>query len=207
MSRQLRKNIYLKRVCTVRYNTDEFIKDIRSRLSDARFYHSMCVADEAMALAKRYGGDPHAAYAAGILHDVLKEQPRDEALRFFASHGVKLSPVELAAPKLWHAIAGAVYITETYAPEQALVDAVRYHTTGRVGMSLPEKILFVADFISADRDYPGVEDMRARAKISLAYAMEEGLRFTVYELSERGAVIHPDTVACYNEIVLSQERK
>ncbi len=190
------------------YNTEAYLQDIEGRLSAFRLRHSLCVADCARALAARYGGDPDGAYAAGLLHDVLKEQPREEALAFFRARGVTLTPVELAAPKLWHAMAGALYIEETYALPAEIVGAVRWHTTGRTGMTLAERILFVADFISADRDYPGVEDMRRRAEASLESAMEEGLRFTIYELSEKGAAIHPDTVACYNEIVLrDRERK
>ena len=183
---------------------DVYLADIRAKLGDYRYRHSLCVAESARELALRYGDDPERAYVAGLLHDVLKEQPKEEALAFFKSHGVALTPVERCAPKLWHAMAGALYLEETYrlSPEQIL--AVRYHTTGRENMTLPEKVLFVADFISADRDYPGVEGMRKRAGVSLEYAMLEGLRFTVYELSERGAAIHPDTVACYNQIVLSE---
>ena len=189
------------------YNTVEYKKDIRARLDDRRYEHSLRVADSALTLAMRYGADPKAAYAAGLLHDVMKNQPPEDALRFFAARGITLSPVERAAPKLWHAMAGAEYVRETYDPGEEIVSAIRWHTTGRTGMTLPEKILFVADFISADRDYPGVDEMRSRAEVSLEYAMEEGLRFTVYELSERGAVIHPDTVACYNEIVLQNRKK
>ena len=69
-------------------------------------------------------------------------------------------------------------------------------------MTLPEKILFVADFISADRDYPGVEEMRKRAAVSLESAMEEGLRFTIEDLSKACRPIHPDTVAAYNQITV-----
>ena len=186
------------------YDLAAYRADVRRRLGDYRYRHSVCVAEAAEELAVRYGGDPAQAYAAGLLHDILKEQPREEALAFFRAHGVTLTAVERAAPKLWHAMAGAIYIKETFGLEPALIGAVRYHTTGRADMTLPEKILFVADFISADRDYPGVEDMRERAKVSPERAMYEGLRFTIYELSERGAVIHPDTVACYNQIVISE---
>ncbi|MBQ6066697.1 MAG: bis(5'-nucleosyl)-tetraphosphatase (symmetrical) YqeK [Clostridia bacterium] len=178
------------------------LQDIRARLSDHRYEHSLQVAKTAVELADRYGGDREQMRLAGLMHDVLKEQPKDEALAFFAAHGVTLTPVERSAPKLWHAMAGAIYLKETYDFPDGIVTAVRYHTTGRENMTLGEKILFIADFISADRDYPGVDDMRERAKVSLEYAMEEGLRFTIYELSEKCRPIHPDTVACYNQIVL-----
>ena len=184
------------------YNIEVYKNDVAGRLSPYRLNHSLCVADSARALAEVYGWDPESAYVAGILHDVLKEQEAPEALAFFKANGVTLTPLERSAPKLWHAMAGAVYIEKTYGLPADIVTAVRWHTTGRAGMSLAEKILFTADFISADRDYPGVDDMRARARQSLELAMEEGLRFTIYELSEQRRAIHPDTVAAYNEIIL-----
>ena len=73
-------------------------------------------------------------------------------------------------------------------------------------MTLTGKILFTADFISADRDYPGVDDMRRRAEDSLESAMKEGLRFTVFELSEKCVPIHPDTVDAYNFILLNERK-
>ena len=188
-------------------NENELLRDIRARLSDFRYEHSLQVAKSAAALAQRYGGDAEGLYVAGLCHDVLKEQPEEEALAFFSAHGVRLTPVERGAPKLWHAMAGAIYLKEAYGFPEELVTAVRYHTTGRENMTLSEKILFTADFISADRDYPGVEDMRERAKVSLEYAMEEGLRFTIFELSEKCRPIHPDTVACYNQVVLLRRKK
>ncbi len=178
--------------------------DVRARLSDFRFYHSQCVADCAKKLAARYGWNEELAFIAGAGHDILKEQPREEALAYFAAHGVTLSPLELSCPKLWHAMAGALYLRETYALPEEVITAVRYHTTGRTGMTLPEKILFTADFISDDRDYPGVEDMRERAKVSLELAMEEGLRFTIEDLAKDCRPIHPDTLNAYNQIVLQK---
>jgi nicotinate-nucleotide adenylyltransferase len=180
---------------------EKLLADIRARLSDFRYVHSLDVADCAKALAERYGADPEKAYIAGLAHDVLKEQKKKDALQYFALQGVSLTPVEASAPKLWHAMAAELYLRQTYGLPEDILSAVRYHTTGRAGMTLLEKVLFTADFISADRDYPGVEDMRERAKVSLELAMEEGLRFTIEELARENRPIHPDTVAAYNEIV------
>ena len=181
--------------------SDKIKSDVRSRLSDARYKHSLCVADCARSLAAKYGADPDAAYLAGLAHDVLKETDKKDALAFFAAHGVTLTDVERAAPKLWHAMAGEIYLRQTYALPEEILTAVRYHTTGRENMSTLEKVLFVADFISADRDYPGVDDMRRRAEVSLELAMEEGLRFTIEELAHACRPIHPDTLSAYNEIL------
>ena len=177
------------------------LEDVRAHLSDERYRHSLCVAECAEALAKRYGADPEKARIAGLAHDVLKEQKKEDALRIFAFDFVSLTRVESASPKLWHAMAGAIYLRKRYGLPEDIVSAVRYHTTGKEDMTLLEKILFVADFISEDRDYPGGEEMRERAKISLDSAMEEGLRFTIEELAHKNRPIHPDTLAAYNQVL------
>lgn len=185
--------------------TDEkiLIADIRSKLSDYRFNHSLCVAESAKELALKYGANVQKAYLTGLMHDVLKEQKTDEALAYFESHGVELTPLERGAEKLWHALSGAIYAGEIYGFDAEMTDAIRYHTTGRENMTLLERVLFIADFISADRDYNGVEDMRERAKVSLEYAMTEGLRFTIEDLARGCKPIHPDTLACYNDILIN----
>lgn len=177
------------------------LKDIGERLSDYRYNHSLEVAKSSVRLAEKYGADVKKAYLAGLAHDVLKELSADEFWDFFEKGNIVLSDVEKNAPKLWHAVAGARYIQKTYGFDDEIVNAVRYHTTGRENMPLLEKVLFVADFISADRSYPEVDTMRQRAEISLEKAMEEGLRFTIEELAHSCKPIHPDTVACYNEIL------
>ena len=179
-------------------------EDIKNRLSQHRYYHSVCVAKAAKHLAEKYGGDPVKAEIAGIGHDVFKELSREEMFSFLDTVSISLTEIEKSAPKLWHAIGGAEYLRRTYNLPDDIITAVRYHTTGRTGMSLLEKILYVADFISADRDYEGVENMRERAEISLESAMEEGLRFTVEELSVKCVPIHPDTFEAYNEITLEK---
>ena len=186
---------------------EELRRDVRDRLSDYRYVHSLGVAEAAAQLAERFGGDAEKAYLAGYVHDVMKEFDRSLAVDYLVSHGVELTELERSAPKLWHAMTGAVYLKEKYGLDEEIVSAVRYHTTGKAGMNKLEKILFTADFISADRDYPGVEDMRKRAEISLETAMKEGLRFTINELSEKCVPIHPDTLDCYNEIILELRRK
>ncbi len=189
------------------YKKEKLLEDIRSRLSDYRYTHSLNVADSCMYLAEKYGFDKEKAYIAGLAHDVLKELSDKEYADFFRENNMELTYVEKTAPKLWHAMAGAEYLKKEYAYDDEIITAVRYHTTGRENMGLLEKILFVADFISAERDYNGVEDMRERAEISLEKAMEEGLRFTVYELSEKCLPIHPDTIDCYNETIIKLRQK
>lgn len=193
------------------YNEKLYLADLRNRLDDYRFTHSVNVADTCRTLAKMYGEDEEKAYYTGLLHDIFKNETKENTLAFFAEHGVTLTECERNAPKLWHAMAGSVYLQKTYGFDDEFINAVRYHTTGRANMSLLEKIVFCADFISAERNYPGVDDMRERVKISLEYCMEEGLRFTIDELVNALLPVHPDTIHAFNDICLlkavSERRK
>ncbi len=112
-----------------------------------------------------------------------------------------LTDVERSSPPLYHAMAGSAYLkTELGITDPDVLNAVRYHTTGRGGMSLLEKVIFVADFISADRDYPDVEVVRTLARQSLEKAMLYALEYTVCDLVNRKKYLHPDTVDAYNEM-------
>ncbi len=181
---------------------------IKPLLSEKRYHHSVCVSKKAKELALRYGADADKAETAGILHDIMKDTPQDEQLKLMERYGIKLSEVERGAPKLWHAMLGAAYIKNTLKINDGeILDAVRYHTTGRADMTLLDKILFIADFISADRDYDGVDKLRAAAKKSLDEVMVEGISFTIKELLGNRKAIHPDTVSAYNRAVLSYGKK
>ena len=86
-----------------------------------------------------------------------------------------------------------------------ILSAIRWHTTGRAGMTLLDKVVFLADFISADRDYPGVERMREKAEVSMEAALFEGLQFTIQELVSEGRPVHEDSVRAYNELVCNRK--
>lgn len=182
---------------------EEFKNLIKERLKESRFVHSLNVAESAKELALIYGCDEEKAYTAGLLHDVMKNASDFEQLSVISKAGWEMTACEKVNKKLWHAIAGAAYMkTELDIKDSDLIEAVRYHTTARKGMSLLEKVIYVADFISADRDYPEVEEVRAAAKESLEKAMMLGLEFCIHEIVERKQILHPDSVDAYNEIIL-----
>ncbi|MGN0571076.1 MAG: bis(5'-nucleosyl)-tetraphosphatase (symmetrical) YqeK [Candidatus Fimenecus sp.] len=186
----------------------EFLEEIKKHLNPDRLYHSLNVADEAKKLALHYGADVEKAFTAGLLHDIMKNTPQVDLLKFFADNGIMLTKTEQISPKTWHAIAGTAYCECVLGvTDKDILSAIRYHTTGRAGMTLLEKVLFIADFISADRDYDGVERMREKAYISLESAMEEGLQFTLEELAHNGWAIHEDSVDAYNEILYQRKDK
>ncbi len=184
----------------------EFLEEIKKRLNPDRLYHSLNVADEAKKLAKHYGADEQKAFTAGLLHDILKNTPDSELLQYFERNGIMLTETERASRKTWHAMTGADFLRrELHVTDEDILSAVRWHTTGRAGMTLLDKVLFVADFISADRDYPGVERMREKAYVSLEDAMLEGLQFTINELVENAWPVHEDSIRAYNELVINRK--
>lgn len=187
---------------------DEYKELLRSRLTPKRYAHSLAVADEAVRLAEKYGGNREKAYVAGLLHDICKDESKDSLLQTLDKFGIIPSKLELGAPKLWHAKAGAAYVkVELGIDDSEIIDAISYHTTARADMTLLDKILYLADFTSADRDYDGVEDMRKAVDISIEKAMDEALSFSIMDLVEARRAIHPDTVEAYNQLVLSNNLK
>lgn len=183
----------------------EYKKILEKRLVEKRYNHSLCVADEALRLAEKYGCDEEKCYLAGLLHDITKNSSKEEHLNIFETFGIILNNVEKNAEKLWHAISGAAYIRYVLnITDQEIIEAVRYHTTAKANMPLLAKILYIADFTSADRDYDDVDEMRRLVDISLDSAYEYALRYTVIDLASNNRAIHTDTLEAYNEIMLKR---
>lgn len=194
-------------MCVTERN-EEFKTLIKGRLKESRYIHSLNVADSAKILAAKYGCDEEKAYTSGLLHDVMKNADDEEQLEVIGKAGWELTDCEKANEKLWHAVAGAAFMkTELGIEDEDMIEAVRYHTTARKEMSVLEKVIYVADFISADRDYPEVEDVRAAANESLEKAMMLGLEFCIQEIAKRRQILHPDSVDAYNEIILKNGKE
>lgn len=185
---------------------DEFLEELKKHLYPDRLHHSLCVAESARELAMRYGADAQKAYTAGLLHDIMKNESDEALLHFFRENGIILTTTERHSRKTWHAMAGALYCErELHVRDAEILSAIRWHTTGRAGMTLLDKVVFLADFISADRDYPGVERMREKAEVSMEAALFEGLQFTIQELVSEGRPVHEDSVRAYNELVCNRK--
>ncbi len=183
-------------------NNEEFKVLLKEILSEKRYYHSLCVADAARELAQKNGVDQNKAYLAGLIHDIMKDADKNEQLQTISDFGIILDNVEKKAPKLWHAIAGYVYLQKNCkVNDSEILSAVRYHTTAKKGMTPLEKVLYVADFISADRTYDGVEKIRKIAEDNLDKAVFEGLQFTILDLVSNKKAVHKDTFEAFNEAV------
>ena len=185
-----------------------YTEHIRGLLSGDRFQHSVNVSHQAVKLAQIYGCDLHQAELAGLLHDVMKDAGKKEQLALMEKYGVRLSRIESNAPKLWHAMTGAVYVKHILAIEdEDVINAIRYHTTGRAGMSLLEKIIYIADCTSEERNYKGVERIRKLAVTDLNEVMAEALMDSLQKRLADHTPMHPDTVEAYNEVILAKKQQ
>lgn len=181
----------------------DYLPLLRENLTEKRFLHSLEVSREAVRLAHKFGADPQKAELAGLLHDICKDMEPQRQLQIIKEFGIMMNNVEKGARKLWHAIAGRAYLErELHVTDTDILNAVRYHTTARAGMSLLEKVIYIADFTSLDRDYDGVDKMREQVEHGMDACMEEALTYSIVELVDSRKCVHPDTVAAYNERML-----
>ena len=177
----------------------EFLEILKTRLTPQRLYHSICVAEQAKHLAEIFGGDVEKAYTAGLIHDIMRYEPVEKMLEMIENDGQVLTESEKQITVTLHAIAGEVYLRkELNVTDSEILSAVRWHTTGKENMSLLEKIIYVADLTSEDREYPDILEVRAMAEESLDKTCLRGLSFTIEDNAKKCRPIHIDTVKAYN---------
>ncbi len=191
------------------YSAEEIIDILDIRLSKKRYQHSLNVADEARRLAENYDYfDPEKAYITGLLHDICKEIPKDEQLSMVKASAMDVTDVELVTPPLYHAIAGAWYSEQVlHIRDEDMLNAIRYHTVGRGGMSRLEEIIYLADLVSADRDYKDVNKMRKLAYQSIDKAMLEALKFSITDVVGKGSMLPRHSIEAYNQYISIKKKE
>lgn len=167
--------------------------------------HIVGCAQTAEHLAKRWGADPQDAARAGILHDITKALEFTEQLQLCEKYDIILDDFERENNKLLHAMTGAQVAKHIFGENDAVVSAIRWHTTGKAGMTKLEKILYLADYIEPNRDFSGVAELRTLADSDLDAAMIRGLEMSVSQLEAQGRAVASDSVAALHG--LRAERK
>ena len=204
------ENILKKRDCTAKavqeknmISQHEMLRLVRERLSDKRFEHTLRVMKEAKKLAPILGADAEKANIAALLHDVTKHMPAHEQLNYCEKAGIILGVVEKNEPKILHAITGGLLARDLCGIEdEDILNAVRYHTTGRAGMSPLEKTIYLADYIEEGRDFPGVDGLRKAVYEDINKGLLKAFDNSIWEVMQKGAMIHPDTIEGRNDVLL-----
>lgn len=174
---------------------------VRAQMPERRWAHTAGVMETAVRLAERYGADPAKAELAAMLHDVAKYWAIEEQRRVLIESG-EAGDLLGYDPALWHAPVGAYVAKRDYGVEDAAVlDAIRWHTSGRVGMTKLDKVVCLADYIEPGRDFPGVDRIREEAERSLERALVLGFDSTIAYLIANGRPIYPLTVMARNDLI------
>ena len=177
-------------------------------LGKKRYIHSCNVADMCIKLAEIHGEDVKKAYTAGILHDCRKEADAEVQRAEMLSSGYYVDPAELASKSTWHGISAAYYIREKLGIEdEDILNAVRYHTVAHAAMTKLEKIVYLGDLVSAERDFPDVEKYRAYALKDLDDAMYRALKWSIGNLSQNDKKIPVSTIEAYNYYMDRRKKK
>ncbi|MCA1057978.1 bis(5'-nucleosyl)-tetraphosphatase (symmetrical) YqeK [Rossellomorea aquimaris] len=187
-------------------NRDKALEIVKEHLTEHRFVHTCGVMETSIELAKRYGADEKKAETAAIFHDYAKFRDKQEMQSIIEDEGLA-QDLLLYNSELWHAPVGAVLVEREVGIEDVeILNAIRFHTSGKEGMTVLDKVIYLADYIEPNRQFPGVEEVRELAEKSLDLALLKALQNTMTFLMKRNQAIYPDTFRFYNELTLNQRR-
>ncbi len=185
---------------------EEIKETLKKTLSNRRYTHSLGVADEARRLASLYGADEDKAYLAGLLHDCAKET--NEPVKRCRDLGVELDDIMKINKGLIHGPLGAeIARLDFRINDEEILGAIRWHTVGKTGMTLLEKIIYIADMTEENRDFDGVEELRKAVSSDLDAAILLSITQHLKVLEKRGAAIHPNTILLRNDLILNKGEK
>ena len=164
-----------------------------SLLNPNRVAHVLGCRDTAVELARRWGADETDAARAGILHDITKAIDGPLQLTLCEAYGKILSDFSRRYPKTLHALTGSMVAQRIFGENDAVVSAIEHHTTGKADMNLLETIIYVADYMEPNRNFPGVETLRELAFTDIRSALKLGLEMTLEHLKRQGNEVSPES--------------
>ncbi|MCI5688086.1 bis(5'-nucleosyl)-tetraphosphatase (symmetrical) YqeK [Anaerovoracaceae bacterium 42-11] len=180
-------------------NTDSIKTYIEKNFSEKRKLHTEGVRVTAIDLAKKYGADPEKAETAALFHDMYRGVSVD-VLNYYVKH-LGLSETYLNNSNLAHGKIAAIVMERDFGiTDPDIINAVSYHTTGRPAMSVLEKVIYIADAIEPNRNYPGVEAIRKMAEEDLDKACLLSMDRTIEYVQQQGNFLDTDTIAARNDL-------
>lgn len=183
------------------FDREALLEKIRAAMNPQRFQHVLGVEEAALALAEQYGCDTRKASLAALLHDYAKEVENQVFIDLIAKYDLDKDLLNWDN-NIWHGVVGAYKIAEDFAlKDPEIFQAIQRHTVGASQMTLLDKVLYVADYIEPNRDFPGVEEARRLAKCDLDQAVAYETAQTIAYLAQKRIPIYPQTLETYNGYV------
>lgn len=189
-------------------NIDEMKITLKNSINNKRYNHCINVMNTAVQLASQYGQDKEKAAIAGLLHDCARDIKGDEVFALCEKFNIEINYLTQYQPDLLHGPIGANIAREVYGVKDELVfSAISCHTTGRENMNMMDKIVFIADYIEPNRNFPCINDVRKIVYEDIDSALILALDRTIKYVMSKGALIHPDTIGARNSIIFSQKTR
>lgn len=184
-------------------NNIDIEKKLKEMMPERRLKHSLNVAKCAVELSEIYNCDKEKAYLAGMTHDCAKYFNDEQVEYSVNKFKIDLDDMEKNNLALSHSVIGSYVIKEAFnIKDEEIINAVKYHTTGRENMTLLEKIIYIADLIEEGRDFPRVDELR---KLAYGKRLDESLILsfnnTIKYVIDNNQLIHPRTVKARNYIL------
>ena len=188
-------------------NIEKIKIDLKEKLSEKRYLHSLGTMNMAIKLAKIYNIDTNTAALTGLAHDIGKELSNEEKIEFVLENNIEIDEIERNNLSLLHGKIGAEIVKKEYNFSKEMQEAIKYHTTGNVKMSMLDKIIFVSDKIEETRDYENIEYFRELAEKDIDECILEILDFSIKDNVKKGRLIHPKSIFARNEILIRKNDK
>ncbi|MDQ0254325.1 putative HD superfamily hydrolase involved in NAD metabolism [Evansella vedderi] len=183
-------------------NEEQAFAAVKKSLKKRRYEHTIRVTEETERLAQRFNVNVEKARLAAILHDYAKYRPVEEMRKTIKEENLPGNLLNFG-DEILHAFVGAFYVAkELNVDDLGVLDAIRYHTTGRANMSNLEKVVFLADYIEPGRSFAGIDEVRLAAETNLDKACFLALRNTINFLVLKQQPVYPETFEAYNDYAI-----
>ena len=189
-----REHLYGVRTDLTHLSPEQLRPVALSYLRHKRMAHVLGTEQEAVRLAERYGAPVQQARIAALLHDCTKKLSLQEQLALCEQYHVDVDPLEGRLLQLLHAKTGAEIARHVFAEPEEICSAIRWHTTGKADMTVLEKVIYLADCIEPNRDFPGVDVLRRTVYEDLGGGMLLCLERTIQRMESVGDPVHPKTL-------------
>ena len=184
------------------YNYEEMLKELKKQINESRYNHVLRVRDKAIYLAKIYNAPIEQVETAALLHDIAKNFDNDYAYnliedkyKYIFENGFKIN-------QILHGFAGASFVKKRFnITDELILNAIRYHTIGRIQMTIVDKIVYIADAIEDGRDYPHVDELRQIAEYNLDEAIYKEINYKLKHLIDKNSPIHSNTINLRNSLI------
>ncbi|WOV88794.1 bis(5'-nucleosyl)-tetraphosphatase (symmetrical) YqeK [Sporosarcina oncorhynchi] len=177
--------------------------ELKNRLPKKRYEHVIRVTETAKKLAEQYDVSVEKAELAALFHDIAKFMEPTQMREIIEREA---DPTDVSVlgfhHELWHAAAGRLIARDEFEVHDSdILNAIRFHTTGRAAMSKLEKVIYIADLIEPGRDFPGIGELRDTNGKSVDELMKNCVSHSILYLIGKRVAVHPDSIDCYNEHV------